>query len=321
LISPENGILFESDGNLLEVSFDVLMFQEGEAVLGHYSRNFGAEFPVRFDLLDTFDGSNLSVQCHPRQEYIRAKFAETFTQDETYYILDCTDDAVVYLGFQEGVDPHTFRGELENSLGNASVIKIEQYINVNPAHKHDLFLIPNGTIHASGANNLVLEISATPYIFTFKMYDWLRLGLDGKPRPINIARAFENLDFGLQGERAKQELISQPYVLMQGNGWKVIHLPTHYKHFYDVHRLEFSTRIDVRMEGSPHILSLVEGDSVILELPDGQCPRFCYAETFVVPAATDHYRLVSSNGTPNMVVKAFMKSEWFERAENRWLVQ
>ncbi len=109
----------------------------------------------------------------------------------------------------------------------------------------------------------MLEISATPYIFTFKMYDWLLLDLDGKPRTLNISRAFENLDFGHQGEQARQELISQPYVLMQGHDWKAIHLPTHYEHFYDVHHLEFNTRIDVRTEGSPHILSLVEGDSVI----------------------------------------------------------
>ena len=309
LIAPENGIVLEGDGRLLEVSFDWLMFAEHEAVLGECADVFGADFPIRFDFLDTFDGGNLSVQCHPRLGYIREHFGETITQDETYYILDCAPGAEVYLGFREGIDAASFRDVLESSHTDAHEVDIRRYVQTHPARKHDLFLIPHGTIHCSGRNNMVLEISATPYIFTFKMYDWLRLDLDGQPRPLNIQRAFENLNFKCQGDVVCRELIRQPRIIERGEGWSLTHLPTHRDHFYDVHRYEFVHEVAGDTRGSCHVMSLVEGRSILLETADGMRRRFNYAETFIVPAAAERYRLINEGPAPVKVIKAFIKED------------
>lgn len=309
LIAPENGLVFESDGKLLEISFDCLMMLAGEEILGKHHVHFGNEFPIRFDFLDTFDGGNLSIQCHPSLAYIRKNFGETITQDETYYILDCAPDAKVYLGFQDDIDPVAFRQELEDSLKNDTEVAIEKYVQSFPSKKHELFLIPNGTVHSSGKNNLVLEISATPYIFTFKMYDWLSKDLDGNPRPINIDHAFNNLNFERKGAKVPAEHISKPQVLEQGKDWKTIHIPTHEEHFYDVHRIEFTDEVTVATREICHVLMLVEGTEVLIRIGDKET-YFHYAETFVIPAAVSRYTLINTGGGIAKVVKAFVKDKY-----------
>lgn len=319
LISPENGLLLESGGLLLETPFDLLMLHSNQAVLGDFAEYFGHDFPIRFDFLDTFDGGNLSIQCHPGPDYIRQHFGESFTQDEAYYVLDCQPGARIYLGFQETVDPQSFRQQLELSRREGVPVDIDRFVNSLPSRRHDLLLIPNRTIHGSGKDNLILEISATPYIFTFKLYDWLRLDLDGKPRPLNIERAFENLDFSRSGEYVRRELVSEPALIKQGAGWQIIHLPTHAEHFYDVVRFELEDHLEWETAGSPQVMNLVEGGPIDVHTPNGRSLRLNFAETFVVPAAAGRCRIVNEGPLPAKVVAAFLKPDWFTQPAHGWL--
>ena len=309
LMVLENGVFLESDGYLFEVSFDTLMFNNYKEVLGDCAETFKHDFPIRFDFLDTFDGGNLSIQCHPRPEYIKKHFGMPFTQDETYYILDSKDNASVYLGFQEKVQPEDFHTALIESQLYTKELDIEKYVQKFPANKHDLFLIPSGTVHASGSNTMVLEISSAPYIFTFKMYDWLRLDFDGKPRPINIERGMENLNFSRSGDTVVPELISKPCIIAENDDYSLEHLPTHAEHFYDVHRYNIKNSVHIKTNNKCHVWMVVEGQSVKVITENGVNQIFNYAETFVIPAAAGSYTLYNETDQESIrMVMSFVKT-------------
>ncbi len=155
---------------------------------------------------------------------------------------------------------------------------------------------------------MVLEISSTPYIFTFKMYDWLRLDLNGEPRPINIEHAFNNLYFERKGIVIEQELISRPQIVEKWENGRKLKLPTHPVHFYEVDRYEFKGSVQINTNNQCHICMLVEGESIEVS-SDNFVQTFQYAETFVIPAAVNHYQFNYKGNNTAFVVIAYVKEE------------
>ena len=224
-----------------------LTFFQPRKLLGDpiYSR-FGAEFPIRFDFLDTMGGGNLSLQVHPRTEYIRRHFGMAYTQDESYYMLDAAEDGCVYLGVKTGVDRDAMVRDLRAAQSGGAPFPTEKYVNRFPARKHDHFLIPAGTIHCSGKNSMVLEISATPYIFTFKLWDWGRLGLNGLPRPIHLDHGIANIAWERDTEWVRRGLINRLDLLEKSEGWTEERTGLHELEFIETRRRWF-TKISTRL--------------------------------------------------------------------------
>jgi mannose-6-phosphate isomerase class I len=289
------------------------VFFEPKALLGErvYAR-FGAEFPIRFDFLDTIGGQNLSLQVHPLTDYIRQHFGMSYTQDESYYILDAKEGAKVYLGLKEGVDKDAMTADLERAQQGGYSFPAERYVNTFPARKHDHFLIPAGTIHCSGADAMVLEISATPYIFTFKLWDWDRLGLDGKPRPVHLEHGKRNIQWDRTTGWVERNLVNRIEETARGDGWVEERTGLHELEFIETRRHWFTGTVPHHTNGGVQVLNLVEGEEAVVESPEGAFPPFVvrYAETFIVPASVGAYtiRPASPNGGRRLAtIKAYVR--------------
>lgn len=312
-VPEENSLLLKFNNILFETPAINLVFSQSRKLLGEAVQGrFGDEFPIRFDFLDTMDGGNLSLQVHPTTDYIRDQFGMQYTQDESYYMLDATGDACVYLGLKDGISPATMIRELEEAQTGGTEFEAEKYVAKWPVKKHDHVLIPAGTVHCSGKNSMVLEISATPYIFTFKLWDWGRMGLDGRPRPINIGHGKHVIDWTMTPERAKKELINTITTVEEGPHWREERTGLHEREFIETRRHWFTDKVHHRTEGGVHVLNLVDGHEVLVESPTHAFEPFVvhYAETFVVPAFVGEYTITpygESVGTTCATMKAYVR--------------
>lgn len=293
-VPEENSLLLKFGDTIIEIPSINLIFYNPRKLLGTavYGR-FGDEFPIRFDFLDTIDGGNLSLQVHPLTEYIQEKFGMHYTQDESYYILHAETDAKVYLGLREGVNAEEMINELETAQAGGKPFDAEKHVGVWPVKKHDHFLIPAGTVHCSGAGSMVLEVSATPFIFTFKMWDWERLGIDGKPRPINIAHAKNNIQWDRTTEWTRKNLINQFEVVAEGDSWVEERTGLHESEFIETRRHWFTKEVKMNTQDNVHVICLVEGDEIVIESPTNAFDPFevHYAETCIVPAIVGEYTM------------------------------
>lgn len=312
-VPEENSLYFEVNGIRFELpSVDLVLLKSRELLGEPVEARFGKDFPIRFDFLDTVGGGNLSVQVHPTTQFIRENFGMFYTQDESYYMLDTKEGATVYLGLQTGIDKDDMIEDLRKAQEGKAIFDTEKYVNKLPAKKHDHYLIPGGTVHCSGAEALVLEISSTPNLFTFKLWDWQRLGLDGKPRPINVERGKEVIDWKRNTEYVKEHLVNHTTEIGSSDGWREERTGLHPNEFIETRRHWFTKPVTHHTNNSVNVLNLVEGEEAIIESPEGAFEPFIvhYAETFIIPAGIGEYTIApygKAEGQECATIKAYVR--------------
>lgn len=140
--------------------------------------------PILVKLIDA--GKDLSVQVHPDDDYARVRENGQLGKTEMWYVLDAAKDAKLIYGLRQDCT----KEEMRKALADGTVMK---YLQKVPVHKDDLFFIPAGTIHAIGAGALVAEIQESSNL-TYRLYDYDRVGKDGKKRELHIEKALDAAD-------------------------------------------------------------------------------------------------------------------------------
>jgi mannose-6-phosphate isomerase class I len=312
-VPEENSLLLDFDGVIFEIpSINIVFFRPDELLGVSVRERFGEEFPIRFDFLDTIEGGNLSLQVHPSDEYISREFNMSYTQDESYYMLDTTENARVYLGLKTDVDSDAMINDLKSAQTNGQEFNADVFTESWTAKKHDHFLIPAGTVHCSGEGCMILEISATPYIFTFKLYDWGRVGLDGKPRAINIDRGSKVIQWNRQTEYVKQNLINCVETIAEGKDWREERTGLHPLQFIETRRHWQSGTVLHETGGTVNVLMVVDGKQAIVESPDNEFQPFPvnFGEAFIIPAKIKKYSIRpygKSEGEEIATLKAYVR--------------
>ena len=307
-IAPEQSVLVSVGGTTVELPFNLLMETAPERVMGAETcRRFHDWFPTRISYDDTWRGGNLSVQVHPPTRYIALAVRRAAAPGGD----------VLHLRDRAG-KPGPPRAPRRDRPGRVPPtgerVRIPEtrfdhlrYVNTVPARKGDILLVPPGTVHGAGADELVLEIGSTPYRYTFKIYDYRRPDLDGGFRPLSTEHAFNVVRWERTERWVRSHLLPVPRLARSGPGWReeVIADSPFFHHV--VHRVEFDASYPDDTRGTFHLLVLVEGERVSIA-PRGRAGAarpLALSETVLVPAAVGAYRVVNRGAGPCRIVKAF----------------
>lgn len=151
--------------------------EEGKSVLGTHCRRF-RDFPILTKFIDAKE--NLSVQVHPDNRYV-LKNEGQYGKTEMWYVMDAGKDAFLYYGFRKEISREEFAERIQKDT-------LLEVLNAVPVQKGDVLFIESGTIHAIGKNILIAEIQQNSNV-ACRVYDYRRVGKDGKKRDLHIEKA------------------------------------------------------------------------------------------------------------------------------------
>ena len=317
-IPMEVSVLVEAGEEMLDINYCSFVHKEGVNLMGQTCVDkYKGYFPIRFNWDDSYHSTgNMSIQCHSGGKYNVENYNEFGRQDESYYVVITGHEAKTFIGFRDDADIPQFFKEIEAADTQHDPCDYMKYVSYEESVPGLQVMLPAGTIHSSGRNQVILEIgSLTIGSYTYKMYDYLRLDFDGKQRPIHTHLGELNVRQDrrysvIHDPKSPEYIVQKPRLDCEGEGWKEYILGENPQMYISLRRLEFEKQCEQDTRGEKfHVLTLVDGDHVRIRSVEHPERYFDldFMEIACVPADMGKYVIENLGKEPIRVHKTCLR--------------
>ena len=317
-IPMEVSVLVEAGDELLDINYCSFVHKEGVNLMGEDCvKKYQGYFPIRFNWDDSYHSTgNMSIQCHSGGKYNIENYNEFGRQDESYYVVVTGHEAKTFIGFRDDADIPQFFKEIEAADTEHKTCDYMKYVSYEDSVPGLQVMLPAGTIHSSGRNQVILEIgSLTIGSYTYKMYDYLRLDFDGKQRPIHTHLGELNVRQDrrtsvIHDPESPEYIVQKPRLDVSGDGWEEYVLGENPQMYISLRRLEFEKQCEQDTKGEKfHVLTLVDGEKVRVRSVEHPERHFDmeFMEIVCVPADMGRYVIENLGKEPIRIHKTCLR--------------
>jgi hypothetical protein len=323
IISPELSVLADLGGGIiLNLPLTNLM-RHSHALLGdHLATTYPDLFPLNCWLEEAYfptptppERSSMPIHNHPSSDYVARHFKEPLGRYETYYIAEAYEGANTWLGYTEDADLEEWERLCRDSGNLTEIPNWQDFIKGWDSAVGDLFLIPAGTTHASGGNQLILEMDTCPSVssteYSFFLYDFARNSWDDQAKQMTGDPVKMHLDHGFSNDKwvreswVKDHLLAKPKVIKWTRDYTLERFSSDPTMPTEIERLQFTEHAEHDTEGRfAHIVTLTAGHEVEIRSTTDPTRQNTIKrlQAAIVPASFGNYQFINNDHGPCTIV-------------------
>lgn len=325
---PEMSVVIDFGGDdMLNIPLINLLQYNAEVTGPKVSQKYPDLFPLDIWLDDGYfekpqpaERISMPIHNHPDSSYVERHFNEPLGRYETYYIAEAYEGANTWMGYHDDCDLEAWEKKCRESNNLVPIEDWKEYVCNWKSNVGDLYLIPPGTVHGHGGNQMVLEMDTSPSIagteYSFFQYDFARNSWDdntktmtGKPLKMHLEHGFDN-DRYRRESFVKDKLRARPEIVTWNKEWYMDRYSTLDEMPFDVERLFFDKRAENTTDGRfLQILTLTVGHNVTIRSKSN--PELSASierlQCIAIPACFGDYEIISEDGSACTVVCFHLK--------------